>query len=110
MIYQQFQQSPFQPRISGPKTWLAMAITVTSACISLFLLPFVLLFGAIAIASLVIVSRLYVARQVAKYKRAQANMGSHHSGFNTYQDGKVVRETRAQEYQGRTFEHQSDDN
>ncbi|QYJ78664.1 hypothetical protein [Shewanella acanthi] len=110
MLYHQFQQSPFQPRISGPRTWLAMALTVALVCVSLFLLPFILLFGAIAIAIFVIFSRIYVARQVAKYKRAQANMSSHYSGFSDYQNGKVVRETHPKDYQGRTFEHQRGDN
>lgn len=36
MIYQQFQQSPFQPRISGARAWLAMAISVSLICLSLF--------------------------------------------------------------------------
>ncbi|AAN57519.1 hypothetical protein HRJ35_01645 [Shewanella oneidensis MR-1] len=115
MIYQQFQQSPFQQRISGPRAWLAMAVTVSLICLSLFLLPFVLLFGAIALGSLVLFSRIYVARQLSKFNREQAHRAqaqareaaSQASTFN--QTANVVRELHADQYRGRTFEHQKDE-
>ncbi len=102
MIYQQFQQTPFQPRMSGFRPWLALAISVALVCLSLFLLPFVLLFGAIALGSLVLFSRLYVTRQRAKMNRARAQYTAESSA------GSVVRESNAAHYQGRTFEHQND--
>ncbi|MFB2686207.1 hypothetical protein ACE02B_13465 [Shewanella mangrovisoli] len=110
MIYQQFQQSPFQPRISGARAWLAMAVSVSLICLSLFLLPFVLLFGAIALGCLVLFSRFYVARQMSKFNRAQAQAqeaASQETEF--YRSTNVVRETHAEQYRGRTFEHQQDE-
>ncbi|ASK70956.1 hypothetical protein ACE02D_08470 [Shewanella bicestrii] len=110
MIYQQFQQSPFQPRISGARAWLAMAISVSLICLSLFLLPFVLLFGAIALGCVVLFSRFYVARQMSKFNRAQAQAqeaASQASDF--YRSANVVREPHAEHYRGRTFEHQQDE-
>ncbi|MBW0296339.1 hypothetical protein N5C36_11215 [Shewanella xiamenensis] len=115
MIYQQFQQSPFQPRISGARAWLAMAISVSLICLSLFLLPFVLLFGAIALGCLVLFSHIYVARQLSKFNREQARRAqaqaseatSQTSTFN--QTANVVREPHATEYRGRIFEHQKEE-
>lgn len=110
MIYQQFQQSPFQPRISGARAWLAMAASVSLICLSLFLLPFLLSFGAIALGCLVLFSRIYVARQVSKFNRAQAQAqeaASQDTEF--YRSTNVVRETHAEQYRGRTFEHQQDE-
>jgi len=115
MIYQQFQQSPFQPRISGARAWLAMAVSVSLICLSLFLLPFVLLFGALALGCLVLFSRFYVARQMSKFNREQAHRAqaqareaaSQETEF--YRSTNVVRETHAKHYTGRTFEHQNDE-
>lgn len=110
MIYEQFQQSPFQPRISGARAWLAMAVSVSLICLSLFLLPFVLLFGAIALGCLVLFSRIYVARQMSKFNRAQAQAreaASQETEF--YRSTNVVREPHAKHHTGRTFEHQNDE-
>ena len=119
MIYQQFQRSPMQTRISGPRAWLAMAISLSLICLSLFLLPFVLLFGAIALGCLVLFSRVYMARQVAKFNQAQANANQH--GHTTeepqshvYSSANIVRESNVREsnrirQQGRTFEHKEDE-
>ncbi|MGL5666640.1 MAG: hypothetical protein ACRDD9_10995 [Shewanella sp.] len=110
MIYQQFQQSPFQPRISGARAWLAMAVSVSLICLSLFLLPFVLLFGAIALGCLVLFSRFYVARQMSKFNRAQAQaQEAANQETEFYRSTNVVRETHAEQYRGRTFEHQQDE-
>lgn len=110
MIYQQFQQSPMQTRISGPRAWLAMAIGVTLICLSLFLLPFVLLFGAIALACLVLFSRIYVARQLAKFNRAQTQARENKKYESTgYTSAHIIREPHATRHQGRTFEHQEDE-
>jgi hypothetical protein len=114
MIYHQFQQSPLQTRISGPRAWLAMALSVSLICLSLFLLPFVLLFGAIALGCLVLFSRFYLARQLAKFNQAQANAKQHaHAAeepqSQVYGSETIVRETNATRYQGRTFEHKEDE-
>lgn len=105
MIYQQFQQSPLQTRISGPRAWLAMAVSVSLICLSLFLLPFVLLFGAITLGCIVLFSRIYVARHLAQLNRAAAQTaGSQHDDSI-----QLVREPHAAHYRGRTFEHQEDE-
>lgn len=105
MIYQQFQQSPLQTRISGPRAWLAMAVSVSLICLSLFLLPFVLLFGAITLGCIVLFSRIYVARHLAQLNRAAAQTaGSQHDDSM-----QLVREPHAAHYRGRTFEHQEDE-
>lgn len=114
MIYQQFQQSPLQTRISGPRAWLAMAISVSLICLSLFLLPFVLLFGAIALGFLVLFSRFYMARQLAKFNQAQANAKQHAHATDepqsqVYGSETIVRESNATHHQGRTFEHKEDE-
>lgn len=108
MIYQQFQQSPMQTRISGPRAWLAMAISVSLICLSLFLLPFVLLFGAITLGCLVLFSRIYVARQLAKFNRAHTQT-AHTNESTGYSSPHIVREPHATHHQGRTFEHQEDE-
>ncbi|MGL6124253.1 MAG: hypothetical protein ACRC1W_14935 [Shewanella sp.] len=110
MIYQRFQQSPLQTRISGPRAWLAMAISLSLICLSLFLLPFVLLFGAIALGCLVLFSRFYIARQLAKFNQAQASAMQHDHATEepqtqVYGAGTIVRESNATRHQGRTFEH-----
>ncbi|GIU13555.1 hypothetical protein [Shewanella morhuae] len=119
MIYQQFQRSPMQTRISGPRAWLAMAISLSLICLSLFLLPFVLLFGAIALGCLVLFSRFYMARQVAKFNQAQASANQHdymteEPQDHVYSSANIVRESNAREthrmrQQGRTFEHKEDE-
>ena len=113
MIYQQFQRSPMQTRISGPRAWLAMAISLSLICLSLFLLPFVLLFGAITLGCLVLFSRVYMARQVAKFNQAQAN-ATEEPHSHVYNSVNIVRESNAKEphrmrLQGRTFEHKEDE-
>lgn len=114
MIFQQFQQSPLQTRISGPRAWLAMAISISLICLSLFLLPFVLLFGAIALGCLVLFSRFYMARQLAKFNQAQANVTQHAHATEepqsqVYGSDTIVRESNAARHQGRTFEHKEDE-
>lgn len=115
MIYQQFQQSPFQQRISGPRAWLAMAISVSLLCLSLFLLPFVLLLGVVVLGSLVLFSRIYLARHMSKFHREQAHRAqakareaaNQASTFN--QTANVVREPHATQYSGRIFEHRKEE-
>lgn len=114
MIYQQFQQSPMQTRISGPRAWLAMAISISLICLSLFLLPFVLLFGAIALGCLVLFSRFYMAHQLAKFNQAQASATQHAHATEepqsqVYGSDTIVRESNAARHQGRTFEHKEDE-
>ncbi|MCU8020875.1 MULTISPECIES: hypothetical protein [unclassified Shewanella] len=114
MIFQQFQQSPLQTRISGPRAWLAMAISISLICLSLFLLPFVLLFGAIALGCLVLFSRFYMARQLAKFNQAQASATQHAHATEepqsqVYGSDTIVRESNAARHQGRTFEHKEDE-
>ncbi|MCU7999742.1 hypothetical protein [Shewanella sp. SM95] len=114
MIFQQFQQSPLQTRISGPRAWLAMAISISLIFLSLFLLPFVLLFGAIALGCLVLFSRFYMARQLAKFNQAQASATQHAHATEepqsqVYGSDTIVRESNAARHQGRTFEHKEDE-
>ncbi len=112
MIFQQFQQSPLQTRISGPRAWLAMAISISLICLSLFLLPFVLLFGAIALGCLVLFSRFYMARQLAKFNQANATQHAHATEepqSQVYGSDTIVRESNATRHQGRTFEHKEDE-
>lgn len=110
MIYQQFQQSPMQTRISGPRAWLAMAVSVSLICLSLFLLPFVLLFGAITLGCIVLFSRFYVARHLAKFNRTAAQARENQATGTQNDDSMpLVREPHAAHYRGRTFEHQEDE-
>lgn len=110
MIYQQFQQSPLHTRMSGPRAWLAMAISVSLICLSLFLLPFVLLFGAITLGCIVLFSRIYVARHLARVNRTAAQAREAQAAGSKNDDSmQLVREPHAAHYQGRTFEHQEDE-
>lgn len=111
MIYQQFQQSPMQTRISGPRAWLAMAISVSLICLTLFLLPFVLLFGAITLGCLVLFSRFYMARQLAKFNQMQAaaQQATQATEAPIYRTPHIVRDPHATQHQGRTFDHKADE-
>lgn len=118
MIYQQFQQSPMQHRMSHPRTWLALAIGVGFICLSLVLLPFILLFGAIASLSLVLFSRFYLARKLARHQQAQRQQNQQHSTQGEFyrqntqtrpNEPTLVRENPYERHQGRTFEHMADE-
>lgn len=116
MIYPQFQQSPMQNRLSHPRTWLALAIGVGFICLSLVLLPFILLFGAIASLSLVLFSRFYLARKLARHQQAQRQQSQQHSTQSEFYhqnaqttEPTLVRESPNEHHQGRTFEHRADE-
>ncbi|EGM67969.1 hypothetical protein [Shewanella sp. HN-41] len=112
MIYQQFQQSPLQTRISGPRAWLTMAVSISLICLSLFLLPFVLLFGAITLGCIMLFSRIYVARHLAQLNKtaAQTQARAAQAASSQYDDSmQLVRDPYAAHYQGRTFEHREDE-
>ena len=119
MIYSQFQQSPFQARFSGAKGWMAFAIGIAVITLALIALPFLLLFGAVSFLLLSLFGRLFLKRQLAKFKQQQAQgtyTDSQQQGnFSTASEqqsqqiftDKAFEDNRhqAKPHQGRTYEH-----
>ncbi|MPY26754.1 hypothetical protein FM037_01310 [Shewanella psychropiezotolerans] len=119
MIYSQFQQSPFQTRFSGAKGWMAFAIGIAVITLALIALPFLLLFGAISFILLSLFGRLFLKRQLAKFKQQQAQGAytdkQQQSNFSTASEqqnqqiftDKAFADKRhqAEPHQGRTYEH-----
>ncbi|AQS35528.1 hypothetical protein Sps_00308 [Shewanella psychrophila] len=114
MIYSQFQQSPFQTRFSGTKGWMAFVVGIAVITLALIALPFLLLFGAISFILLSLFGRLFLKRQLARFKQQQAQ-GTHENSdqqgsFSTaseHQSQQIFNEHRHQSkpHQGRTYEH-----
>ncbi|MCE9680118.1 hypothetical protein LZP69_13185 [Shewanella sp. AS1] len=105
MIYHQFQRTPFQNRFSGSRGWLAFAIGLGVMTLVLLALPFVLLIGAISFILLSLFGRVYLKRQLAKFRRqTQAPFAEQFTEADS-----IVKETpfsrASQPRQGRTFEH-----
>ncbi|GGI97406.1 hypothetical protein GCM10007978_38900 [Shewanella hanedai] len=114
MIYSQFQQSPFQTRFSGTRGWMAFAIGLVVITLTLIALPFVLLIGAISFVLLSLFGRIFMKRQLARFRQqqSQATQQSQFNESSESQDQAVFEETRfgssrhqAKPHQGRTFEH-----
>ncbi|MEC4728648.1 hypothetical protein HWQ46_24300 [Shewanella sp. D64] len=114
MIYSQFQQSPFQTRFSGTRGWLAFAIGLAVITLTLIALPFVLLIGAISFILLSLFGRIFMKKQLTRF-RQQQSQASQQSSFSESSKGQqqtVFEETRfgtsphkTKPHQGRTFEH-----
>ncbi|NRB22232.1 hypothetical protein [Shewanella sp.] len=119
MIYSQFQQSPFPARFSGAKGWVAFAIGIAVITLALIALPFLLLFGAISFILLSLFGRLFLKRQLAKFKQQQARgaytdsqQQGHFSTASEQQsqpiftdDAFADKRHQAKSHQGRTYEH-----
>lgn len=114
MTYSQFQQSPFQTRFSGTRGWMAFAIGLAVITFTLIALPFVLLIGAISFILLSLFGRVFMKRQLARFRQqqSQAAQKSPFNEVNESQDQSVFEESRfgssrhqAKPHQGRTFEH-----
>ncbi|MBE7216231.1 hypothetical protein MK852_20510 [Shewanella benthica] len=119
MIYSQFQQSPFQARFSGAKGWMAFAIGVAIIILALIALPFLLLFGAISFILLSLFGRLFLKRQLAKFKQQQAQgayansqQQGNFSAASEQQSQQIFTDNafadkrhHAKQHQGRTYEH-----
>lgn len=117
MIYSQFQQSPFQTRFSGARGWMAFAIGLAVITLTLIALPFVLLIGAISFILLSLFGRIFMKRQLARFRQQQSQAGQakQESGFyqsDNAQEQSPFQEARfgterhqAKPHQGRTFEH-----
>ncbi|QYJ85974.1 hypothetical protein K0I73_17700 [Shewanella mesophila] len=112
MIYHQFQQTPFQNRFSGSKGWLAFAIGLIVMTLVLLALPFVILIGALSFITLSLFGRLFLKRQLAKFRQqSQDQFGfGHHTEqtssetANVFNDNTPFGRDHAPR-QGRTFEH-----
>jgi len=118
MIYSQFQQSPFQNRFSGVKGWMAFAIGLAVITLTLIALPFVLLIGAVSFILLSLFGRIFLKRQLARFRQQQEQGvygAQHETGFsqtNVERDSQVFTKSpfaeqrpRVSPHQGRTFEH-----
>lgn len=108
MIYSQFQQSPFQARFSGAKGWMAFAVGLAVITLTLIALPFVLLLGAISFILLSLFGRIFLKRQLARFRQQQ----SQQSQYTETQDSHMLNDhpfadkrPQAKAHQGRTFEH-----
>ncbi|QYK01215.1 hypothetical protein [Shewanella psychrotolerans] len=111
MIYHQFQQTPFQSRFSGSKGWLAFAIGLIVMTLVLLALPFVILIGALSFITLSLFGRLFLKRQLAKFRQQtqgfygfepQAEQASAETSSRFNDKGPFAGNTPRQ---GRTFEH-----
>ncbi|ABV34865.1 conserved hypothetical protein [Shewanella sediminis HAW-EB3] len=119
MIYSQFQQSPFQNRFSGVKGWMAFAIGLAVITLTLIALPFVLLIGAVSFILLSLFGRIFLKRQLARFRQQQEQgvygaqqQEADFSQANVERDSQVFTESpfaerrpRVTPHQGRTFEH-----
>lgn len=119
MIYSQFQQSPFQARFSGAKGWMAFAIGIAVIILALIALPFLLLFGAISFILLSLFGRLFLKRQLAKFKQQQtqgayasSQQQGNFSAASEQQSQQIFTDNafadkrhQAKQHQGRTYEH-----
>ncbi|MFT5234789.1 MAG: ABC-type nickel/cobalt efflux system permease component RcnA [Shewanella sp.] len=114
MIYSQFQQSPFQTRFSGTRGWMAFAIGLVVITLTLIALPFVLLLGAISFILLSLFGRIFMKRQLARFRQqqSQATQQSSFSEPTEGQDQAEFERTRfgsnrhqAKPHHGRTFDH-----
>ncbi|NRD75707.1 hypothetical protein HQQ94_21290 [Shewanella sp. VB17] len=109
MIYSQFQQSPFQTRFSGSRSWMTFAIGIAVITLTLIALPFVLLFGAISFIFLSLFGRLFMKKQLARFQQSQAERGYSQSEspaqsvFTEAKFGHQACENKGR--QGRTFDH-----
>ncbi|MCG9697885.1 hypothetical protein [Shewanella sp. Isolate11] len=109
MIYHQFQQRPFQSRFSGGRGWLTFAIGLLVMTLALLALPFVILFGAISFICLSLFGRVFLKRQLAKFRQqTQAQQEfqpqpSHKQANRFFNDTPFARQSAPR--QGRTFEH-----
>ncbi|MEI6859535.1 MAG: hypothetical protein V5788_07120 [Shewanella sp.] len=116
MIYSQFQQSPFQARFSGVKGLVAFAIGITVFILALIALPFLLLFGALSFILLSLFGRLFLKKQLARFKQQQAREVhadcQQPDGFSTANDQQIFnghpctdKRHQTKPHQGRTYEH-----
>lgn len=112
MIYHQFQQTPFQNRFSGSKGWLAFAIGLIVMTLVLLALPFVILIGALSFITLSLFGRLFLKRQLAKFR--QQTQGQYGFGQQAQQTSTATSDLFKDKAafgrdsaprQGRTFEH-----
>lgn len=116
MIYSQFQQSPFQARFSGAKGWMAFAVGLAVITLTLIALPFVLLIGAISFLLLSLFGRIFLKKQLARFRQQQEHSAFGTQGqqadFTEAQDSRIFNEhpfaakrPQSKPHQGRTFEH-----
>lgn len=103
MIYNQFQNNPMQNRFSGSRGWLAFIIGLAFMTLALVALPFLLLFGAITFIALSLFGRIYLKRQLARFKKQQA--GQTYQQDNVYQGSVFQEKTAKATPAGRVFEH-----
>jgi hypothetical protein len=108
MIYHHFQQTPFQHRFSGSRGWIAFAIGLIVMTLVLLALPFVMLFGALSFIALSLFGRLFLKRQLAKFRQqTQGQYGSEQASSasqSSFADGASLSPNHSPR-QGRTFEH-----
>ncbi|NMH65062.1 hypothetical protein [Shewanella salipaludis] len=107
MIYRQFQQIPLQQRFAGPRGLLAFIAGVAVIGLVLLVLPFVLLFGVIALILLSLFGRLYLKRQLSRFNsRNAANSAAPEADT---QVPPFARDSfTPTPHKGRTFEHEPD--
>lgn len=71
MIYSQFQQAQLQNRLSGARGWVSFAIGILFLALILIALPFILLIGAVSFITLAVFGRVFLKRQLARFRQQQ---------------------------------------
>jgi len=104
MIYSQFQQAPFQTRSSGSRSWITFTIGIAVITLTLIVLPFVLLLGAISFIFLSLFGRMFMKKQLARFRQQQSQAARGYSQ-NEAQAKFGDQAFNNNTHQGRTFEH-----
>ncbi|WP_299494070.1 hypothetical protein [uncultured Shewanella sp.] len=98
MIYSQFQQAQLRNRLSGARGWASFAIGILLLALILIALPFILLLGAISFVTLAVFGRVFLKRQLARFRQQQAK--------DINQQAQDINASSSQApSEGRTFEH-----
>ncbi len=107
MIYHQFQPRLFQNRFSGGQGWLAFAIGLVVMTLALLALPFVILFGAISFVCLNLFGRVFLKRQLNKFRQQTQHeyqdQQTRKTANDFFNDSSFPKQGTPR--QGQTFEH-----
>lgn len=107
MIYSQFHTPPLRERFSGFRGLAMFIAGFVVLGLSLVMLPFILLAGAVAFALLSVFGRVWLGKLQRRAQQAQAAQSSQSSvdveeAFVRFRDRDLF---RPRPHQGRTFEH-----
>lgn len=104
MNYSQFQSEPLRRRFSGARGWLAFAIGTGMICLSLLVLPILLLIGAVSLLLLSLFGRVFLQRQLARFQSGGFAQATSHGRRGSAQDFDRDDVNPARR-QGHTYEH-----